>query len=69
MWEASSWTFFSLNEKLDNVLKPLVSLGPNDKVCCFLLVDSIYFTHLLKCLVIVDVVDFVTANSFLHHIH
>jgi hypothetical protein len=60
--------FFSLNEKLDKVPKPSVSLGSNDKVCCFLL-NSIYFTHLLKCLVIVDVVlDFVTANSLLHHI-
>ena len=54
--EASSRTFFSLNEKLDKVSKPSVSLGFNDKVCCFLLVDSIYFIHLLKFLVIVDVV-------------
>jgi hypothetical protein len=70
MWEASSRTFFSLNKKSDKVPQPSVSLGSNDKVCCFLLVCFIYFTPLVKCLLIVDVLlDFVIVNSLLHHIH
>ena len=60
----------SLNEKLDRVPKPSVSLGSNDKVCCFLLVNSTYFTYLLKCLPIVDMeLDFVIENSIFHQLH